>query len=192
MSGMSAPAEDFYSEERWQNWIDRLRDEELDPEDEDSARLLLNLQDDVSIAVAKILRAYGDELDAEGAMQELATIRDIVLAEPGIEDEETAMLVDGVQTSLVCVFYSAERYIADGIADETDIEDYVLSAADAEAEDDFDQALDLVAAAGTRVIDGEDLDIAITEEFEYGLVTEWVNGLDSLQSALSAPEVIEE
>ena len=189
---MSAPAEDFYSEERWQNWIDRLRDEELDPEDEDSARLLLNLQDDVSIAVAKILRAYGDELDAEGAMQELATIRDIVLAEPGIEDEETAMLVDGVQTSLVCVFYSAERYIADGIADETDIEDYVLSAADAEAEDDFDQALDLVAAAGTRVIDGEDLDIAITEEFEYGLVTEWVNGLDSLQSALSAPEVIEE
>ncbi len=189
---MSAPAEDFYSEERWQNWIDRLRDEELDPEDEDSARLLLNLQDDVSIAVAKILRALENELDGEGAMDELAMIRDIVLAEPGIEDEEKAMLVDGVQTSLVCVFYSAERYIADGVADDADIEDYILSAADAEAEDDFDRALDLVAAAGTRVIDGEDLDISLTEEFEYGLVTEWVNGLDSLQSALSAPEVIEE
>lgn len=189
---MSAPAEDFYSEERWQNWIDRLREEELDPEDEDSARLLLNLQDDVSIAVAKILRAVGDDLDAEGAMEELAKIRDIVLAEPGIQDEETAMLVDGVQTSLVCVFYSAERYIADGVAEDGDIEDYVLSAADAEAEDDFDRALDRVAAAGSRVIEGENLDIGLTEQFDYGLVTEWVNGLDSLQSALSAPEVIEE
>jgi len=30
---MSAPEEEFYSEERWQNWLDRLRDEEIDPED---------------------------------------------------------------------------------------------------------------------------------------------------------------
>ncbi|MGA9401243.1 DUF2150 family protein, partial [Haladaptatus sp.] len=45
---MSAPPEEFYSEERWQNWLDRIKDEEIDPEDEDSARLLLNLQDDVA------------------------------------------------------------------------------------------------------------------------------------------------
>jgi hypothetical protein len=27
---------------------------------------------------------------------------------------------------------------------------------------------------------------------EYGLVAEWVNGLDSLQNALSSPETVEE
>jgi len=190
---MSAPEEEFYSEERWQNWLDRLREEDLDPEDEDSARLLLNLQDDVAIAVAKILKAYDDdELGQEEAMDELADIRDVVLAEPSFEDEDKLMLVDGVQTSLVAVFYSAEQYVADGPADEASVGEYVHAAVDAESEEDLDRALGLVAAGGTRVVDGEDLDMTLLEDVEYGLVTEWVNGLDSLQSALSDPEVIED
>src|SRR6056297_3910283 len=131
---MSAPPEEFYSDERWQNWLDRIREEEIDPEDEDSARLLLNLQDDVAIAVAKILTAYDDgDIDAEEAMEELADIREVVLSEPSFDDEDKLMLVDGVQTSLVCVFYSAEQYIGDGVADETTVEEYVLAAVDAES-----------------------------------------------------------
>ncbi|MFC7046492.1 DUF2150 family protein [Halobacteriaceae archaeon GCM10025711] len=190
---MSAPEEEFYSDERWQNWLDRLRDETIDPEDEDSARLLLNLQDDIAIAVAKILTAYEDgDIDEDEAIDELVTIRDIVLAEPDIEDEEKLMLLDGVQTSLVCVFYAAEQFIVDGVADEADVHGYVAAASDAEAEEEFDQALGLAACAGTRIIDGEELDMSVTEDLEYGLVTEWVNGLDSLQTALSDPKVVEE
>nr|WJK63325.2 DUF2150 family protein [Halobacterium salinarum] len=187
------PEEEFYSEERWQNWLDRLREEELDPEDEDSARLLLNLQDDVAIAAAKILNAYDSEAVGESeAVDELADIRDVVLAEPAFDDEDKLMLVDGVQTSLVAVFYSAEQYVADGVADDAPVMEYVRAAVEAEAEEDLDRALGLVAAGGTRVIDGDELDMAVLEEVEYGLVTEWVNGLDSLQSALSDPEVIED
>ncbi|RBI63673.1 DUF2150 family protein [halophilic archaeon] len=190
---MSAPPEEFYSEERWQNWLDRIRDEEIDPEDEDSARLLLNLQDDVAIAVAKIVTAYDDdEIGEEEALEELADIRETVLGEVAFEDEEKAMLIDGVQTSLVCVFYAAEEYLAGGPAEEAAVEEYVVEASKAEEADDLDSALGLVAAAGTRIIDGEELDIAVTEDIEYGLVTEWVNGLDSLQSAMSDPEVVEE
>ncbi|WP_433623088.1 DUF2150 family protein [Halomicrococcus sp. NG-SE-24] len=190
---MSAPPEEFYSEERWQNWLDRIRDEEIDPEDEDSARLLLNLQDDVAIAVAKIVTAYDDdEIGEEEALEELADIRETVLGEVAFEDEEKAMLIDGVQTSLVCVFYAAEEYLAGGPAEEAAVEEYVVEASKAEEADDLDSALGLVAAAGTQIIDGEELDIAVTEDIEYGLVTEWVNGLDSLQSAMSDPEVVEE
>jgi hypothetical protein len=198
---MSTPAEEFYSEERWQNWLDRLRESDLDPEEEESARLLLNLQDDVAIAIAKIIRAYeGDvgeedalsELDEEGAIEELADLREIVLAEPDLEDEETAILLDGVQTSLVSAIYAAEQYVTEGVAADASITEYLRAAADAEAEEEFDRALGLVAAAGTRVIDGEELDISVAEDLEYGLVIEWINGLDSLQSAVSDPEVIEE
>lgn len=189
---MSAPDEEFYSEERWANWLERIREEPLDPEDEDSARLLLNLQDDIAIAVAKILRAREDELSDEDALNELAEIREVVLDETGIDDEETAMLVDGVQTSLVAVFLAAEQFITEGVADDASIEEYLAAAAESEAEDDFDQALGLVAAAGTRIIDDDELDMQITEDLEYGLVTEWINGLDSLQNALSDPEVVEE
>ena len=190
---MSAPAEEYYSEDRWQNWIGRIKEEEIDPEDEDSARLLLNLQDDVAIAIAKIVTDYDDDvLDGEGALEELSDIHGIVLAEIDFESEEKELLIDGVQTSLICVFYAAEEYIANGPAEEGTVEEYVLEAGSAEAEENLDAAVALCAHAGTLIIAGESLDISVTEEIEYGLVTEWVNGLDSLQSAMSDPEVVEE
>ena len=190
---MSNPPTEFYSEERWQNWIDRIKDEELDPEDEDSARLLLNLQDDTAIAIAKIVAAYDDgNLEQEEALAEIGDVREIVLDEVDIEDEEKLILVDGVQTSLVCVFFAAEEFIAGGPADEGSVGDYLGAAADAEAEEDLDAALGYAAQAGTLVIDGEELDMSMAEDLEYGLVTEWINGLDSLQSAMSDPEVVEE
>ncbi len=190
---MSNSPTEFYSADRWQNWIDRLDDEDIDPEDESSARLLLNLQDDTAIAVAKIVAAYDDgQLKQEAALEEISDVREIVLSEVDIADEETRMLVDGVQTSLVCVFIAAEEYVAGGPPEEGSVADYIGAAADAEAEEDLDAALGYTAQAGTLIIDGERLDMTIAEDLEYGLVTEWVNGLDSLQSAMSDPEVVEE
>ncbi|MFD1585450.1 DUF2150 family protein [Halorientalis brevis] len=190
---MSEPPGAYYTEERWQNWIDRIDEEDIDPEDEDSARLLLNLQDDTAIAVAKIITAYDDgHLEEDEAVDELADVRDIVLAEVTLDDEEKLMLVDGVQTSLVCVFYAAEEYIAGGVAEDGTIEEYVRAAADAEAEEDLDAALGYCAQAGTRIIDGQELSMELAEDLEFGLVAEWVNGLDSLQTAMSDPEVVEE
>lgn len=190
---MSEPPGTYYTEERWQNWIDRIDEEEIDPEDEDSARLLLNLQDDTAIAIAKIITAYDeDHLEAEEALDKLEDVREIVLSEVSIDDEEKVMLVDGVQTSLVPVFYAAEEYVAGGVAEEGTIEEYVRAASDAEAEEDPDAALGYCAQAGTRIIGGDELDIELAEELEFGLVAEWVNGLDSLQTAMSDPEVVEE
>ena len=190
---MSTPPGEYYTEERWNNWLDRLREEEIDPENEDSARLLLNLQDDAAIAIAKIVAEYeDDELDEDAALQELAKVREIVLSEVEFEDEEKLMLVDGVQTSLVCVFYAAEEYVAAGPAEDGTVEEYVRGAADAEAEDDLDAALAHCAQAGTLLFAGEELDMAVAEDIEYGLVAEWVNGLDSLGTALADPEVIDE
>ena len=192
MSMSNEPGE-FYTEERWQNWIDRLREEEIDPEEEDSARLLLNLQDDTAIAVAKIIKAYEDgDLGEEETLDELGDIQEIVLSEVEFDDEEKAMLIDGVQTSLMCVFYSAEEYVVGGPADDGTIEEYVNAAADAEAEDDLDAALGYCVQAGTLIIDGEEMEISLAEELEFGLVAEWVNGLDSLQTAMKDPEVVEE
>jgi len=190
---MSPSPGEFYTAERWQNWIDRVEAEELDPENEDSARLLLNLQDDAAIAITRVVGAYDDgDLEAQEAREELASIQEIVLADADIEDEEKAMLIDGVQTSLICVFYAADEYVAEGPADDASIEEYVEAARDAEAEEDVEAALGYCAQAGTLLLDGQQLDMSVAEDIEYGLVAEWINGLDSLQSATRDPEVIEE
>ena len=57
------PAETFYSEDRWQNWLTRVGEEDLDPESEDFARLYFNLQNDTTIAIAKIITAAGTSPD---------------------------------------------------------------------------------------------------------------------------------
>jgi hypothetical protein len=196
---MADAEETYYTEDRWQNWLARVESEEIDPENEDSARLLLNLQDDAAIAVAKIVSAYEEgRLEETEAVEELDRVRSIVLSEPdlAIEDdaarEDKEILVDGVQTSLVCVFYAAEEYVAAGAAEEAPIAEYVEAAAAAEADEDMDAALGYLVQAGTRIIAGDELDMSVVEEIEYGLVSEWVNGLDSLQSAMSDPEVVEE
>jgi hypothetical protein len=190
---MSPSPGEFYTEERWQNWIERLEAEEIDPENEDSARLLLNLQDDAAIAISRVVDAYEDgELEREQAREELESIQEIVLGDADIENEEKAMLLDGVQTSLVCVFYAADEYVAEGAADEASIEEYVTAARDAEAEEDVEAALGYCAQAGTLLFDGREMDMSVAADLEYGLVAEWVNGLDSLQSATRDPEVIEE
>ena len=190
---MSTPLGEYYTAERWQNWIERIESEDIDPEQEDSARLLLNLQDDTAIAVAKIVTDYDDgELESERALEELEGVREIVLDEVDIDDEEKLMVVDGVQTSLVCVFYAAEEYVAGGVA-EAPVADLIEAASESEAEENVDAALGYCAQAGTRIIaDEEGLPRDVVDDLEFGLVAEWVNGLDSLQTAMSDPEVVEE
>ena len=190
---MSTPPGEYYAEERWNNWLDRVREEEIDHESDDSARLFFNLLDDATIAVAKVITDYEDgEIDAEAAAEELALIREIVLAEVEFEDEEKLTLVDGIQTSLVCAFYTAEEYIVGGPAAEGTVEDHLRAAVAAETEEDLDTALAHCVQAGTLVIDGAEISMDIAEEIEYGLVADWVNGLDSLGRALADPEVVEE
>ncbi len=199
---MSIAPGGFYSEERWENWLDRVREADLDLEEEESARLLLNMQSDVAIAVAKIIRAVEEgiededgevqSIDAENAFERLTDIEEIVLTDPKLGDDEKSMFVNGVQTRLEVVLYAAEEYLAEGPAEEAGVEDYLRAARDAEAEDDFQRAIGLAVFAGTRVIAGDEFDEDLAHTIEDGVTTEWIYGLDSLQDALGAPEVVEE
>lgn len=192
MSDEDEAVETFYTQERWQNWIDRLEQEDLDLENEDSARLLMNLQEDTAIAVAKVVEAFEEGTIGENrAHSELTKMQEIVLSDAGIEDEETSMLLESVQMSLEVVFYAAQEFIAAGAAD-GEIEAMVDAAAEAEADEELDVAIGYLVQAGTRVLEGDELDMSILDEMEYGLVAEWLNGLDSLQNALSDPETVEE
>ncbi|WP_459194754.1 DUF2150 family protein [Halosimplex sp. J119] len=190
---MSNQPGEYYTPERWQNWLNRIEEEDLDPEDDDTAQLLWNMQDDTAIAVVKVVSDFDEGvLDEDEALAEIEDMREVVLDEPAFDDEEALMLVDSVQTSLVCVFYAAEEYVVGGTAEDAGIGDYVSAAADAESEEDLDAALSYCVQAGTLVIDGAEFDPAMAEELEPGLVVQWVNGLDSLQTAMKDPEVVEE
>lgn len=183
---------EYYSQERWDNWLARLDDADLDDEDETS-QLYLNLQTDAAIAVAKVLSAYQeDDLSLEEAIDELEDIRDIVLEEPSLENDEAMILIDAIQTSMLCIFVSIDRYLADAPIEPEPVDERIEAAIEAEASEHFDDALAHVAEIGAAIIDGDRFDLAPREDAEYGLVAEWLGGLDSLQEALQGPKVVEE
>jgi len=188
------PAKTFYSEDRWQNWLTRVEDEELDPESEDFARLYFNLQNDTTIAIAKVISAAKDgRVDEETTLDKLEFINEVVMAEPEFDGEEELLLIDSVQTSLVPVFYAAEEYVIGGPVEEYPIEECVDAAIEvATEEEDVDAALAYLVQAGTQIIDGEEFDGTEVDEIDSWIVSEWLNGLDSLQDAFADPEVIDE
>jgi Uncharacterized protein conserved in archaea len=190
---MSDPEETFYTEDRWGNWIDRISEESLDPEEEESARLLLNMQDDTAIAVAKIVRAFAnDRIDEDRATGEIDDIAEIALEPAPFDSEDKEMLVAGVQQSLEPVLYTAREYVLAGTPEEGTVTEYIDAARDAEADEDPEAAMGYVVQAGTLVVDGAEIPHELSEELEFGFVSEWVNGLESLQSAMADPEVVEE
>ena len=63
---------------------------------------------------------------------------------------------------------------------------------DTASEDDVDAALAFLVQAGTQIIDGKEFDGTSIAELDSWLVSEWLNGLDSLQDAFADPEVIDE
>ncbi len=183
---------EFYSRERWDNWLDRLEEADLEDEEE-SSQLYLNLQNDAAIAVAKVLSAYEeDRLSSDEAMAELEDIRDIVFEEPPLEDEEALILIDAVQTSLLSIFVSIDRSFADESTAVESVDDRIDAAMEAEAAEDFDAALAHISEIGATIIEGERYDLTPSEDMEFGLVAEWLGGLDSLQDALQGPKVVEE
>lgn len=183
---------EYYSQERWDNWLARLEEANLEDEEE-SSQLYLNLQNDAAIAVAKVLRAREeDKLTQDETLDELEDIRDIVLADPSLEDEDALMLIDAVQTSLLCVFVSIDRTFAEEPVEIDSFEGRIEAAVEAEEAEEFDEAMGHVAEIGAAIIEGDRFDFSLMDELEYGLVAEWLGGLDSLQEALQGPKVIEE
>ena len=55
-----------------------------------------------------------------------------------------------------------------------------------------DAALAYLVQAGTQIIDSGQFDGSEVDEIESWIVSEWLNGLDSLQDAFADPEVIDE
>ena len=186
-------AETFYSKDRWQNWLTRVDEEALDPESEEFARLYVNLQNDTTIAIAKVISANKDgRVDEETTLDKLGFINEVVMAEPDFDEDEKLLLIDSVQTSLVPVFYAAEEYAIGGPVEEYSIDECIEGAVDAASEDDVDAALAFLVQAGTQIIDGKEFDGTQIAELDSWLVSEWLNGLDSLQDAFADPEVIDE
>lgn len=64
------------------------------------------------------------------------------------------------------------------------IEELTKSAIEAEASDNLELALDYTAQCGALVLKGKSLPEEVMADLPYGIVAEWLDGIDSISAAM--------
>jgi hypothetical protein len=181
---------DFYTMERWNNWITQVKEsgfefkESEEPQDKDSA-VFINMEDDIILACLKVVAKFEKNLiSAESAFHLIAQIKEIALAEIEPISDDIDMMIASMQTSLIGTFAAFECYIRQDFNKKARIPTLLKQALEAEAADSIEISLDKIAEIGALIINGRKLPDEVMEDIPYGLVAEWMDGIDSIAAAM--------
>lgn len=181
---------EFYTQKRWENWLGRAKEsgfqiKESEEEAGKESAVFVNMVDDVILACLKVTARFEKEmLSKEMALQILEEMRDIVLAEVEPISEDIDLMIDSVQTSLMGALVAFECYAMGDYEEGADINELIKAAIDAEASDNLELALDYTAQCGAIVLKGQTLPEEVMADLPYGIVAEWLDGIDSISAAM--------
>ncbi|UGV41918.1 DUF2150 family protein [Methanococcoides orientis] len=180
---------EFYTTDRWNNWLKQVKESGFEFKEEESSEkegaVFVNMTDDVILACLKVIAKYeSNALPAEDAMAILDDIKEIALTEVEPISEDIDLMIESLQTSLMGSFAGFECYISKDFDKETDIGELINAAVESEEAEEIDSAIFCVAQVGALVLDGKKLPESSMEELPYGLVAEWLDGIDSIEAAM--------
>jgi hypothetical protein len=181
---------EFYTQKRWENWLGRAKEsgfqiKETEEEAGKESAIFVNMVDDVILACLKLTARFErGMLSREKALKILEEIRDIVLSEVEPISEDIDLMIDSIQTSLMGALVAFECYIMGDYDEGANIEELIKTAIEAEASDNIELALDYTAQCGAIVLKGKSLPEDVMAELPYGIVAEWLDGIDSISAAM--------
>lgn len=184
------PPYEFYTQKRWENWLERAKEsgfqiKESEEEAGKESAIFVNMVDDVILACLKVTARFDKGmLSREKALEILAEVRDIVLAEVEPISEDIDLMIESVQTSLMGALVAFESYVMGDYDEGANIEELTKSAIEAEASDNLELALDYTAQCGALVLKGKSLPEEVMADLPYGIVAEWLDGIDSISAAM--------
>ncbi|HIH69563.1 DUF2150 family protein [Methermicoccus shengliensis] len=173
----------FYTEERWNNWIRAVRESTFKLDELTEANppsLSMDIEEDVLLACNKVLASVRRrKLSKRKAAEHIEEMKSIILApfEPMGEDKD--VLLSSVQDGLVGVFAACEKLLKSRRLDRsTPLRELVERALEMEREDDLDGALELVALIGARMLSGERLPEEVIESIPCSQVGDWLGSIE--------------
>jgi hypothetical protein len=181
---------EFYTQKRWENWLGRAKESgfQIKEKEEESGKesaVFVNMVDDVILACLKVTARFDKGmLSRETALEILVEIRDIVLSEVEPISEDIDLMIDSVQTSLMGALIAFECYVMGDYDEGSNLDELIKAALDAEASDNLELALDYTAQCGALVLKGATLPEETMAELPYGIVAEWLDGIDSISAAM--------
>ncbi|MEA1985595.1 MAG: DUF2150 family protein [Euryarchaeota archaeon] len=182
--------QEYYTKNRWNNWIEQVKKSDVnfqnsEEESEKEGAIFVNMEDDIILACLKVIAKHDHKaLTPDEAMDILSSIQEIVLEETEPISGDVDMMIESVQTSFMGALAACECYLNDAYDKDTAIEDLIAAAIDAEKNEDAQIAMGYVAEIGAKVLSGSSLPASALEDIPYGLVAEWLDGIDSIEAAM--------
>lgn len=175
----------FYTQERWQNWIDKAKESGLKIDNQEKGAIFVNMEDDIVLACLKVIAKYDKKyISKEEALKHLAEIHEIILKKIEPIDEDIDLMLESTQISLIGVFASCERYINKGYHKTKSFDNLLKAALKAEKENNMRVVLDSISEIGANILAGGKLKEEDFENMPEGIVTEWLDGIDCITAAM--------
>jgi len=183
---------EFYTQKRWENWLTQvkesgfeIKESEAEEESGKESAIFVNMVDDVILACLKVIARYDKGvLSEEKALEILEAIRKIVFSKLEPISEDIDLMIDSVQNSLMGALAAFECYVLGDYEEGENLEELIKAALEAEESEEFQIALEFTARCGAAVLKGANLPEEIMGDLPFGLVTEWLDGIDSIAAAM--------
>jgi hypothetical protein len=179
----------FYNQERWDNWLARLRDSSFEVAEgsddmPDGFQALYNFGQDITLSVLKIVKLHQNgRYSKEEAIDKLDQVEKIIMSEaPQDEIEE---IVESLQLSMLVLFAACRKFLEGGYP--VDVKELVKEGRKM-IDKDMEKALDIAADIGANVINGvtccskyvkDDID-------QPTLFDEWLIEAEAMHDAMSS------
>jgi hypothetical protein len=178
----------YYSETRFNNWVNRIREANVDIEDAESLAVFDQMMEDFVVACLNVIRATKErEITKKEALAELEEMEKILGKDVRFDDPFKNDFFDFVREGLKVVARAA-KYCIEGKISRKDINALVKEAVEKERKGDFEGAFDTVARLGAKIFKGEKLPENI-EVPEDGMVLNWIDGIDAINTVMLLLEI---
>ena len=175
----------FYTQERWQNWINKVKESGFKLDDEEKGAVFVYMEDDVVLACLKIIAKFDKNvISRDDALKYLSEIKEIVLYKIEPISEDIDIMLESTQLSLMGVFASCECYVEKAFEKTKTLGKLIKSAIQAEKEENMGAALGNIAEIGANLLAGGKLKEKDLEDVPEGLVAEWLDGIYSISAAM--------
>lgn len=175
----------FYTQERWHNWISKVKESGFKLDDEQKGDIFVYMEDDIILACLKIIAKYDKKLlSKEDALRYLNEIKKIVLEKIDTINEDCDLMLESTQQSLMGAFASFECYVQADFEKTKSMGKLIKSAIKAERDENMGVALGIIAEIGANILSGGKIREKDLDDIPEGMVAEWLDGIESLRAAM--------
>jgi len=179
---------ELYNDERFNNWLNKIRETEVDAEKAESFAVFDQMVEDFVVACLNIIKAVRNrEIKKNEGINEIEKMNELLNTKVDFGDEIKNEFFEFTKEGLRAVLKSF-RYYLDGKSSRKDFAALLKDAVNKEKSGNLEGALDLIAKMGVKILKGERLpeDLEIPED---SIILNWLDGIDAINTTLILSEI---